>query len=352
MEKELEINNKKLSPQEQEKLRLKIIRVAKKNLKPNGKPNIKKVSEICECSESHVRGTWRKYQKDGVCAVKCVKMGRPSNSGKLTMEQQKEIQKNIVDKCPNQLKLKGFLWDRENVKKLIKQKYGIEITVQAISDYMKKWGYTPQRPIKKNYKQNSEAVEKWLNETYPIIAERAKEEKAEIQWCDETGCQNECNYVKGYAPKGETPTLPYGDYRLRINMISSITNKGKLRFMFYDTSMNAEVFIKFLERLILDATQKIFLIVDNLKTHHAILVQEWLAKHKDKIEIFFLPSYSPEYNPDEYLNGNLKREMAKNESAKTVAQLQNNANEIMEYFENNPKHVASFFQADLVKYSA
>ena len=352
MEKELIVDNKKLSPTEQEKLRLKIIRVAKKNLKPDNRPDVKKVSEICECSESHVRGTWRKYQSGGITAVKSVKMGRPQNSGKLTKEQQKEIQKIIVDKCPNQMKLKGFLWDRENVRKLIKQKYDIAVTVQAISDYMKKWAFTPQRPIKKNYKQNPEAVQKWLEEEYPSIKERAKEENAEIQWCDETGCQNECNYVKGYAPKGETPVLPFGDYRLRINMISSITNKGKLRFMFYESSMNAEVFIRFLERLILEVKHKIFLIVDNLKSHHAILVKEWLAVHKDQIELFFLPPYSPEYNPDEKLNGNLKREMAKNESAKTVYDLQCSANEIMTRFQNNPDHVASFFQERYVKYSA
>ena len=138
MEKELIVDNKKLSLSEQKNLRLKIIRVAKKNLKPNGRPIVKKVSEICECSERHVRGTWGKYQDDGVTAIKSVKMGRPQNSGKLTEQQQKEIQNLIVDKCPNQIKFKGFLWDRENVRKLIKQKYNIDVTVQAISDYMKK----------------------------------------------------------------------------------------------------------------------------------------------------------------------------------------------------------------------
>jgi transposase len=352
MEKELEINNRKLTPKEQENLRLKIIRVAKKNLKPNGIPDVKKVSEICECSESHVRGTWKKYLAGGIGGVKAVKMGRPQNSGKLTVAQQKKIQRIIVDKCPNQLKLKGFLWNRENVRKLIKQEFDVEITVQAISDYMKKWGYTPQRPVKKNYKQNPKAVQKWLEETYPKIAERAKEEGAEIQWGDETGCQNECNYVKGYAPIGQTPTLPYGDYKLRVNMISSITNKGKLRFMFFDGSMNAEVFIRFLERLIADASCKIFLIVDNLKTHHAILVKEWLHAHKSQIELFFLPSYSPELNPDEYLNGNLKREMAKEESAKTVGELQKHAQDIMTRFQSDEARLASFFQAKWVKYAA
>ena len=93
-------------------------------------------------------------------------------------------------------------------------------------------------------------------------------------------------------------------------MVSSITNQGKLRFMFYREKMNGKMLIKFMRRLIKDSPKKIFFIIDNLKAHHAKVVTAWVEKHKDEIEIFYLPSYSPQYNPDEYLNGNLKREMA------------------------------------------
>ena len=133
MERELEVNNLKLTPQEQEKLRLKIIRVAKKNLKPNGKVDVKEVKEICECSESHVRVTWKKYKDGGVSAIKGVKMGRPQNSGKLTEEQQKQVRKLITDKCPNQLKLPGFLWNRTNIKDLIYRLFKVKIALQNIS---------------------------------------------------------------------------------------------------------------------------------------------------------------------------------------------------------------------------
>jgi transposase len=158
MEKELILNNLKLSPDEQEKLRLKIIRVGKKHLKANGKPDAVAVAEICECSLSHVRGTWQKYAEGGISAVKAVKMGRPQNSGALTCEQQEHIQKMIVDKCPEQLKLKGFLWDRDSVRDLIRRTYGVRISVQATGDYLRKWGFSPQRPVIRNYKQNPAAV--------------------------------------------------------------------------------------------------------------------------------------------------------------------------------------------------
>jgi transposase len=352
MEKELEVNNKRISPKEQETLRLRIIRTAKKNLKPSGKIDVTKVAEICECSKGHVSGTWKKYLNGGISAVKAVAMGRPKNSGKLTREQQSEIKKLIVDKCPEQIKMKGFLWDRERVCELVYRRFKVKLTVQAMGAYLKKWGFSAQRPVKRNHKQNPIEVEKWLKETYPAIKERTKKEKAEVAWGDETCCQNESNYVKGYAPVGQTPTLPVGNEHFRVSMISAITNQGKLRFMFYNGGMNAKRLIEFMRRLIKEASRKIFLILDNLKSHHAKLVTEWLEKHKDEIEVFFLPPYSPEYNPDEYLNGNLKRELAKKGYAKTVDELESKARGTMKSFQKNAAHVANFFKAERVKYAA
>lgn len=352
MEKELIIDNLKLSTKEQETLRKRIIRSAKKNAKPNGKINVEVVAEICECSTSHVRHTWKKYREGGVGAVKAVAMGRPKNSGSLTDKQQEEIKKTIVDKCPEQLKMKGFLWDRQSVCDLVYRLFKVKLTVQGMGKYLKKWGFTAQRPVKRNHKQNPVEVEKWLKEEYPAIKERAKQENAEIAWGDETCCQNESNYVKGYAPIGQTPVMPVGNEHFRVSMISAITNQGKLRFMFYKGGMNAKRLIVFMERLIKEANRKIFLILDNLRSHHAKIVGEWLDQHREKIEVFFLPPYSPEYNPDEYLNGNLKREMAKKGYAESVDELESKAHDIMKSFEKDPSHVANFFKAKHLSYAA
>jgi len=352
MEKELAVNNLKLSAEEQENLRKRIVRTAKKNLKPNGKPDVKKVAEICECSERHVRGTWKKYLDGGISAIKSVKIGRPENSGKLTLEQQEKVQKYLVEKNPNQLKLPGFLWNRSNIQGLIKQLFKFTLTLQAISKYLKKWGFTPQRPIKRNYKQNPADIKEWLEVEYPKIKERAKAENAEINWGDETGCQNESNYIKGYAPKGKTPVLPVGNEHLKVNMVSAITNQGKLRFMFYREKMDGKMLIKFMRRLIKDSKRKIFFIIDNLKAHHAKIVTAWVEKHKDEIEIFYLPNYAPEYNPDERLNGNLKRELADKGFSKNEDEIESKARGTMKSFQKNPAHVASFFQDKSVIYAA
>jgi transposase len=346
MEKELKFSARALSPQEKETLRKKIVRLMKQH------GDTKKVAEMCECSRRHVQNVWKIYNEEGVAGIKAKQTGRPKDSGALTWSQQATIARIIVDKNPNQLKLKGFLWDRANIKELIKRKFGVDLTLQAISNYTKKWGFTPQRPIIKNYKQQPEQVKQWLDEDYPAIAARAEEENAEIHWCDETGCQNESNYVRGYAPKGQTPVLPFGNEKLRVNMISSITNQGKLRFMFCRESIKKEQFLIFLKRLVKGSKRKIFLIVDNLKAHHAVIVQDWLREHKNEIELFFLPPYCPEYNPDEYLNGNLKREMAKKDCAKNEDQLESNARSIMKTLQNDSEHIKRLFHAKNVLYAA
>ena len=145
-----------------------------------------------------------------------------------------------------------------------------------------------------------EAVKQWLDKTYPVVHQRAQDEDAEIHWGDETGVSSQEHYPRGYAPKGKTPVLTLSHAkRERVNMISSITNQGKVQFMIYDDKFTAQVFIKFLKQLIKQSSNKVFLIVDNLRVHHAKLVSEWLKGHTEKIEVFYLPSYSPELNPDE-----------------------------------------------------
>ena len=208
---ELEVNNRRLSPKGQETLRLGVIRVAKKNLRANGDVKAKVVAEICECSVSHVSHTWKKYRESGVFGLKCVKMGRPPGSGKLTQEQQTQVRKLIVGKTPDPLRLAGFLWDRENVCGLIRQLFGVGLALQNLSVYLRKWGMSPQRPIKRSYKQDPEQIKKWFDEEFPAIKARAKSENAEMAWGDETGCPNETNYVKGYAPIGKPPVLPVGN---------------------------------------------------------------------------------------------------------------------------------------------
>ncbi len=167
------------------------------------------------------------------------------------------------------------------------------------------WLYATEA-LKRAYEQNPKAIQRWLDEDYPAIAKRAKEEGAEIHWGDEAGLRDDSQHGRSYAPCGKTPMILLSAKRQRIDLISSITNQGEVRFMAYQEKMNADVLIRFMKRLIKDADQEIFIVLDHLGVHHSKKVKAWLADHQDRIEVFYLPSYSPEINPDEYLNCDLK----------------------------------------------
>lgn len=247
------------------------------------------------------------YKTGGKKSFKLQQPGPSKGSNSLlTPEQEKEIKRLIVGRTPEQLKLPFVLWDRKAVKELIYRQYSIQVAIRTIGEYLHRWNFTPQRPVKRAYEQQPKEVQRWLDDVYPAIQMKAKQENAEIHWGDETGFHNDHHYGRGYSPRGKTPEVRLSAKRVGINMLSSITNQGKVRFMVYRMSMNAQILIKFLRRLIKGNDRKIILILDNLRVHHAYIMRDWLKGKDDQIEIFYLPSYSPELNPDEYLNNDLK----------------------------------------------
>jgi len=341
------IDARTLTQEAQEALRKQIVRLRKA-----GRLN-KEIADIVGVSEAHSSRVWSRYQKDGACAVAKGKRGRRHGEQRtLTAEQEADIKRLLIDKAPSQLKLSFALWTREAVQLLIQQQCDFAMPIRTVGEYLKRWGFTPQKPAKWAKEQSTPAVAKWLTKDYPAIAKRAKQEKAEIYWGDETGIQTGANVEKGYSPKGKTPVLRQTAQKHRINMISAISNQGKMRFMFYRDNMNSKRLITFLRRLTKDVGRKVYLILDNLRVHHSELVRKWLEKHKDKIEVFYLPSYSPELNPDEYLNNSLKGRVHSGERAKNKEQLESKARKHMRHLQNRPSKVKKFFEHRCAAYAA
>lgn len=270
----------------------------------------------------------------------------------LSKSQEKEIQKMITDIMPDQLKLPYSLWTRKAVKELVEREFKIVLAINTMGDYLRSWGFSPQKPKKKAYEQCSKKVQKWLDEQYPIIKKKAKEENAEIHWGDETGVRNTSQHGRSYAPKGKTPVKKSKAQRFSINMISTVTNQGKVGFMIYSGSMNAERLIEFLKQLTKGKTRKIYLILDNLRVHHSKIVKEWVSTNSSKIEIFHLPSYSPEKNPDEYLNCDLKYGLSEKPSPKNQEELRENVENHMKMLQKNESRVKKYFRHEDIKYAA
>jgi hypothetical protein len=186
-----------------------------------------------------------------------------------------------------------------------------------------------------------------------LAGARAKAEGAEVHWGDETGLSNQANYGRSFAPKGKTPVLPRPAARVSQSMISSLTNRGTLRFMVYDRALTAATFLVFLRRLVQGAAgRKLFVIVDNLRVHRAKRVAAWVKANSGRIELFFLPPYAPEHNPDEFLNNDVKQAMARQPVPRDKTSLKAGLTSYMRGLQRRPAKVRAFFQAATVLYAA
>ena len=341
------LDARKLSLENLEMLRQQAIRMLKQ-----GRKQVE-VADILGVRAATISDWSRIYKTGGKKALTLQSPGPSKGSNCLiSPEQEKDFQRLIIDKTPDQLKLPFVLWDRKAVKKLIYRQYGIVIAIRTIGDYLHRWNFTPQRPVKRAYEQQPKAVQRWLDEVYPAIQIKAKQENGEIHWGDETGFRNDHHYGRGYSPRGKTPEVRLSAKRVGINMISSITNQGKVRFMVYHKSMNAQILTKFLRRLIRCSDHKIILILDNLRVHHAHKVREWLEGKEEQIEIFFLPSYSPELNPDEYLNNDLKQGVHSKTLFRNINSLKNGVISHMRMLQKTPQRVMNYFKHPKTVYAA
>ena len=313
----------------------------------------KRVAELYGVNQNTITNWVKKHTKLGLKGLVDNKRGVKSADVKLlTSKQEKAIQKMILDTMPDQLKLPYSLWTRKAVKELVEGEYGIVMAINTMGDYLPSWGYSPQKPKKKAYEQNSKAVQKWLEEDYPAIKHKAKQEGAEIHWADETGVRNNSQHGRSYAPKGRTPTKKNMAKRFSINMISTVTNQGKVEFMIYSGTINADRLIEFMKQLIKGKLKKTFLILDNLTVHHSKMVKKWVEENKSKIEVFHLPAYSPEKNPDEYLNCDLKYGLSEKPAPKNQEQLKNNVQNHMIMLQDNKTRVRKYFKHKDIQYAA
>src|SRR5947209_2006751 len=236
---------------------------------------------------------WSAYAHGGLDALPHDRTGRPQGSGRaLSDEQAEQVQRLLRTHNPEELGIPAPLWNRRAVRDLIRQECGVPLAVRTVGLYLRRWGFTAKRPRRHARDQDPDGVRQWLEETYPAIEARAEREGATIHWGDEVGVAAEEHPARGHAPRGEPATMGVPGRHARANQISTITNGGAVRFMTYLGTMTAALFLAFLGRLLRGTTGKVFLIVDRLRAHMTPAVEGWLARHRERIEMFDLPRYA------------------------------------------------------------
>jgi transposase len=304
------------------------------------------------------RGTVSRWmglvERAGRRALKARRRGRPPVS-RLAPHQAATTVRHILSGCPDQLSLAFALWTREAVQELLLRKFDLQVSVWTVGRYLRAWGLTPQKPVRRAYEQNPAAVRKWLEEEYPSIRELARQFKAQIHWLDEMGLRSDHQAGRSYGRRGQTPVVGGTGQRFRCNMISSITNRGRLAFMIFRQRFTARVFTNFLGRLLRlmrKTRRKVFLIVDGHPVHKSRSVRRWLAKHSERIRIFCLPSYSPELNPDELLNQDVKTNALGRVRPVNVQEMMDNVRSYLRITQARPNLVKNYFRERHVQYAA
>lgn len=334
-----------LSPDAQEALRYRVVNAIEHGMSKS------EAARVFRVSRTAVHYWTKAVNEQGVGALKSRKRGR-HHSSHLAPYQAATTVRLITKQCPDQLGLPFALWTRESVRQLIEQRYGVAVSVWTVGRYLKRWRLTPQKPLRRAYEQDPKAVKQWLEVDYPAIVKLAKAEDAQIHWGDELGLRADDQIGRSYGKQGQTPIVPGTGQRFRCNMISTLTNQGNLHFKLFTQNFDSEVMLDFLHRLLRQTPRKVFLIVDRHPVHLSAHVRHWLEQHRERIRMFLLPSYSPELNPDELLNHDVKANAVGRKRARTKQEMMENVRCHLRRRQSQPDVVQRFFHEKHVAYAA
>ena len=339
-------DNRNLSPSELALLRQRSVAAVLKGEKQSH------VARLFDVSQQTLSVWMKEYRERGEASFVYEQRGRKAGSGVLTCEQGAAIVELIVNKLPDQLGLSFFLWTRAAVVELIHQQYGVSITEQCAGQYLQKWDMSPQKPARRAWQQDPIAVQTWLQERFPRIRAAAKRRGAMILWLDEMGIRSDDQVGRTYGRRGETPVVPVSGQRFGCNMVSALSNSGSLSFKIFTERFTAPVLLDFMGRLERQFDRPLVLICDGHPVHRAKAVENWLVERKGKITQEFLPPYSPNLNPDEFLNQDVKTNAVRRRRPHTQQELLWNIRSYLQSTQRQPQIVRNYFQAPTVQYAS
>jgi transposase len=285
------------------------------------------------------------YREQGEGGLAVQPQGRPEGSGRvLSSEHEEAMRQLIVDSTPCDPDIASATWTRQAVAELIAKEVGVELTVQGVGKYLRRWGLTPQKPARQAREQDPEEVREFVEQTLPAVKEQAEKEEAQLHFVDEVGVKTSDQIGTSYAPKGETPVQEVPKTHIEQDVISSVTPDGDLLYWAFPGTMTAEKFIDFLEHLISEASGKLIVFADRHPAHEAQAVEDWLESRESQIEVEWLPRYSPEYNADEFLNNDLKQVLKNEPMPQSTSAFRETICGILDWIASMPDRVKGYFE--------
>ncbi|MGH3298796.1 MAG: IS630 family transposase [Trebonia sp.] len=291
----------------------------------------------------------QKYDADGPVALETKKTRGPAS--RLSPTQMSQLYAIITGCDPRQLQFDFGLWTRKIIRDLIRREFGVKFSEVQIGRILKKLGLSAQRPLYRAYQRDPERVEEWKNVVYPKIRKLALEEGASIFFEDEAGLRTDHHAGTTWSPVGQTPVVVKTGERKSISMVSAISPRGELRFRVQEGTMNADRFIDFLKALLGSVEGEIFLIVDGHPVHKSKKVREFAENDTEgRLKIFFLPPYSPDLNPDEWVWNNVKNDRVGRKVIMSKDDLKTKAIGALRRLQKLPDVVRGFFRDPHLSY--
>jgi transposase len=306
------------------------------------------IAEALGLARSTVFAWVANYRDGGLDALRARPVpGRPP---KLSGAQLQRLSALIVGNDPRQLGFRFALWTRAMVAELIGRQFGVGLSVASVGRLLRTLGLSPQRPLYRAWQQDPAAVRRWKQQEYPAIREQAAQAGATISFADEAGVRSDYHAGTTWAPVGQTPVVATTGDRVGVNLISAVTAKGALRFAAYQGTLTGPVFVDFCRRLLADTPGPVFLIVDGHPVHRSGAVKAFAVSTQGRLRLFFLPGYSPELNPDEWVWKNVKHDRVGRSGIESLADLQHKALAALHRLQKLPQVICGFFQDPNLRY--
>ena len=273
--------------------------------------------------------------------------GRPPT---LTAKQKERVRHWINGKDPRQYGFDFGLWTRQIVAELIERKFGKHLSVATVGRLLAELGITPQKPLRRAYQRDPQAIERWKREEYPRIRRRGKRRGADIFFLDEAGIRSDAPPGRTWGLRGQTPVVNTDGRRQAVNAISAVNPRGAFWFQTYTGRLNAPTFIEFLRKFLRTRRSPVMLIVDSHPAHIAKMTAQFVQGTQGKLEMFFLPGYAPELNPDEFVWNHVKTHGLSKQPLTKGESLRGRMEHDLSAIQKDRPLVRSFFQAETVAY--